>query len=456
MYSMKEVDIKNNPIDTESNAVSSLVSEPIKKKDVIHVVSSENSDKKRKLILIALAVMAFLLMSGLIYAFTSSNGSIINPLWSQSGNSEDNAMSGILPKGETFESPINGMLFSKDEARKFQSNKPVAVMVNNYVIARPSAGLSKADIIYEAVAEGGITRLMPIFYSRIPSVVSSIRSARYYFVQLASAYSPIYVHWGAAHVPDCQKAPVTSSSYCPPIHGQVETEPDVDAYDMIVKLGVPNLDGGNYSCDSESCAFGRDPNKVGKIPLEHTAFSRLPLIYDLARKIRPQDSWNTFTEFKKWKFKDEVSLTDRGNIGLETPITYNYLDTMAGFNVKWVYDREKNEYIRYQGNEKQIDGTNGEELRAKVVVIRFTKQSLVGDKKNHLYHDIVGNGKALIFQDGSVINANWTRTNPDTLDVYTDQSGNEVEFVRGQIWVQLVPTENVVTYEKAESVMSLQ
>lgn len=456
MYSMKEETTLNNPADTKQNAVSSLVPESTKKKDVIRIVSSENSDGKRRKFVIALSVVAVFLVAGLVYAFTSSNGNIINPLYNGAGSSDDDSMSGIIPRGDTFENPINGMIFSKDEAKKFQNNKPIAVMVNNYVIARPSAGLSKADIVYEAVAEGGITRLMPIFYSRIPSYVSSIRSARYYFVELASAYSPIYAHWGAAHVPACQKAPATSSSYCPPVNGKVETEPAVDAYDMIVKLGVPNLDGGNYSCDSENCAFGRDPNKVGKIPLEHTAFTRLPLIYDLARKIRPQDSWNTFTEFTPWKFSDEAPLSDRGNIGLETPITYNYWDTMAGFNVKWVYDREKNEYVRYQGDTKQMDGTTGEELRAKVVIIRFTKQELVGDKKNHLYHDIVGSGKALIFQDGNVINANWARTNPDTLDVYTDQSGDEVEFVRGQIWVQLVPTDNIVTYEKAEPVMSVE
>jgi len=451
---MKEEIINNNSAGSELDSISSLVSEPVKKKDVIRVISSEESDSKRKWIIIVLSIVAVLLVSGLVYAFAFSRGSIINPLADKSGNTGSGGLSGILSKDQMFEDPINGMLFPKDEAKNFRNKKPIAAMVNNYVIARPSAGLSKADIVYEAVAEGGITRLMPVFYSRIPSVVSSIRSARYYFVQLASAYSAIYVHWGAAYVPDCQKAPATSSSYCPPVNGQVETNPAVDAYDMIVKLGVPNLDGGNYSCDSENCAFGRDPNKVGKIPLEHTAFTRLPLIYELARKIRPQDSWNTFTEFTPWKFKDEATLADRGNIGQETPITYNYWDTMAGFNVKWVYDKEKNEYIRYQGDVKQIDGLSGEELRAKVVVIRFTKQELVGDKKSHLYHDIVGSGKALIFQDGNVINASWTRSNPDVLDVYTDSSGNEVEFVRGQIWVQLVPTDNVVTYGKAESVMS--
>ena len=455
MYSMNEENITNNQPKKELDSVSSLVQSPSKKEDVVRVISNgtSNVNGKEKKVVGILSVVSVILISALVYAFAFSGGSLINPLADKANNNGPDS-GGIVSKGETFENPINGMIFSKDEAKKFQNNKPIAVMVNNYVVARPSSGLSKADIIYEAVAEGGITRLMPIFYSRIPSVVSSIRSARYYFVELASAYSPIYAHWGAAHVPPCQKVATTSSSYCPPVGGKVETDPAVDAYDMIVRLGVPNLDGGNYSCDSENCAFGRDPNKVGKIPLEHTAFTRLPLIYELARKIRTQDSWNTYTEFTPWKFRDEASLADRGNIGVETPITYNYWDTMAGFNVKWVYDKEKNEYIRYQGDVKQIDGLSGEELRAKVVIIRFTKQELVGDKKSHLYHDIVGIGKALIFQDGSVINANWTRTNPDVLDIYTDASGKELELVRGQIWVQLVPADNIITYEKAEPVMS--
>jgi hypothetical protein len=405
----------------------------------------DNSSKKKILMILSIIFVILAALISFLFFYTDK-GNLLDPVFT--GIIDNIKDSGNTSGSNMFVNPLNGKMFSQEEANVFKDRKPIAVMVNNYEIARPSAGLSKADIIYEAVAEAGITRLMPIFYSQIPEKASSIRSARYYFAQLAAPYNPHYIHWGAAHVPACQKADPKSSSYCPPVGGKVETDPSVDAYDQIVKLGLPNLDGGNYSCDAASCAFGRDPQKLGKVPLEHTAFVRLPLVYTLAKDIRPQDTWHKFIMPDHiWKFKDEVALSDRGSIGLTNPITYKYWDTQPAFDVKWIYDKDKNEYIRWQGGVKQTDAIDGSEIRAKVVIIRFTVQRKVNDKKAHLFHDIVGANKALIFQDGKVIEGTWSRMNIENIDVYKDSLGNEVEFNRGQIWVQLVPTENKVLYE---------
>ena len=389
-------------------------------------------------------VFFFLLTSILViaYIFIFGPQKYLSPFSDATDITQDNKTKDVNDK--TFENPINGVMFTESEAAKFKDQKPIAVMVNNYVVARPSAGLSKADIIYEVVAEAGITRLMPIFYSTIPEKVSSVRSARYYFVELASAYHAHYIHWGAAHVPDCQKK---VPSTCPPVGGKVETIPEVDAYDRIVKLGLPNLDGGNYECDGADCAFSRDQKMLyNGVPREHTAFVRLPLIYDFAKKIRVQPEWHQFTQFNKWEFKDDAPESERGTIGLDTPITYNYWDTMEGFNVKWEYDKAKNDYIRYQGNVKQTDAIDNAELRAKDIIIRFTTEKPAGDKKAHLLQGIVGAGDALIFMDGRVIEAKWSRSTHEELDKYTDKEGNAIKFNRGQIWVQLVQTTNKVQY----------
>lgn len=400
--------------------------------------------KKTAIIFGASFTVVLLIIIG-VYLFVKPSN-YLNP--TQNNSSQDSQNNSNSPKNEkTFENPINGMMFTPSEAANFKDKKPIAVMLNNYVESRPSAGVSYADVVYEAVAESGITRLMPIYWSNIPEKVRSIRSARYYFVELAAPYHPHYIHWGAAHVPDCQKASPSSSNYCPPVNGKVETEPDVDAYDRIVKLGLPNLDGGNYSCDATDCAFGRDPEKLGKLPLEHTAFVRLPLIYDLAKKIRPEESWQTFTPFTSWKFKDDAPMDERGDIGAISPISYIYWETPFGFDVKWDYDKESNSYSRTQGGVKVIDDLNQQPIMAKDIIIRFTDQKPVGDKKNHLYHTIVGTGDALIFRDGQAIKGTWSRSTHEAMDVYKDTEGNEIEFTRGQIWVQLVPTDNKVSYE---------
>ena len=403
----------------------------------------DDSNKKKYALILTILLIALSCIGGYFYLFSASKSSLLNPIFTGIVGEDSEGISA----DNMFTNPINGMLIPNSQATEFKDRKPIAVMINNYEIARPSAGLSKADIVYEAVAEAGITRLMPIFYSQVPEKASSIRSARYYFAQLAAPYNPHYIHWGAAHVPPCQKLSPTASGYCGPIGGKVETEPAVDAYDQIVKLGLANLDGGNYSCDAATCAFGRDPQKLGKVPLEHTAFVRLPLVYSLAKDIRPQDTWHQFIAPNYvWKFKDEAALADRGDIGGATPITYKYWDTQPAFDVKWEYDKDKNEYIRYQGGLKQTDAIDGAELRAKVVIVRYTVQRPVNDKKAHLYHDIVGTNKALIFQDGKVTEGNWSRADVEKMDVYKDAQQNEIEFNRGQIWVQLVPVENKVNY----------
>lgn len=432
------------PVVNEADSSSPDIAVESIDKESINMENISGSKINLKLISSVLAVILFLLL-GSIFFMSRGNTDIVNPLAPTEEQSESNKESdGISAKGG-FESPLNGIYFSNSQAESFKDKKPIAVMVNNHVQSRPSTGLAKADVVYEAVAEGGITRLMPIFHSQIPENVGSIRSARYYYVELASGYKAHYLHWGAAHVPACQKAAPSSSEYCPPVNGKVETNPEVDAYDRIAKLGVPNLDGGNYSCNTESCAFSRDPNKLGKIPLEHTAFVRLPLVDKLARDIRPQESWHTYVDINEWKFKDDAGVDERGDIGLATPITYNYWD-MPDFAVKWDYNKESNRYLRTQGGVKQIDGITKEQLMASSVVIRFTKQEEVGDKKNHLYHDLVGSGDALVFQDGNVIKGTWQRSTHDERDQYFDKEGNQIELVRGQIWVQLVPTDKTVSY----------
>ncbi len=403
-------------------------------------LGSQPVKSKKKLFGILLGIFLLLIIGVGAYILIAKPENYMDPRKAkdnQAASGNDN-----VDSSDMFESPINGVYVSQDEAKNFKDRKPIAVMVNNYVVARPSSGLSFADIVYEVVAEGGITRLMPIFHSKIPEQVTSVRSARYYFAELAAPYSPHFIHWGAAHVPPCQKA-----GTCPK-----ETEPDTDAYDRIVKLGLPNLDGGNYSCDRSDCAFGRDQAKLSAgVALEHTAGVKLPLIYQLAKEIRPQEAWHQFAPFTSWKFKDEASMEERGTIGLDIPITYTYWDTMPDFSVKWVYDKEKNEYIRYQGGVKQTDFLNNQELRAKNVIVRFTVETKVGDKKAHLYQQITGTGNALIFLDGKVIEATWSRSTHDEMDVYKTKDGEEVVFNRGQIWVQLVPSTNKVSYQSDSS-----
>jgi len=94
-----------------------------------------------------------------------------------------------LPKTETC--PINGGMFTKIESDIWEERRPIALIIENHADARPQSGLSKADVVYEAVAEGGITRFLSIFYCGAAAEdvkVAPVRSARVYFIDWAAEY----------------------------------------------------------------------------------------------------------------------------------------------------------------------------------------------------------------------------------------------------------------------------
>ena len=106
-----------------------------------------------------------------------------------------------LPKTESC--PINGAMYSKQQKAWWEKHGPLGVMIENHLEARPQSGISFADIVYEAVAEGGITRFLNIFYCQDAEVVGPVRSARTYYVDFLSEYGPfpLYAHVGGANTP---------------------------------------------------------------------------------------------------------------------------------------------------------------------------------------------------------------------------------------------------------------
>ncbi len=104
-----------------------------------------------------------------------------------------------VPKTEAC--PLNGQMYAKSERDTWEKRRPLAIMIENHADSRPQSGLSRADIVYEAVAEGGITRFMGIFYCDIAysqTKVAPVRSARTYFLPWVLEYDALYNHVGGA------------------------------------------------------------------------------------------------------------------------------------------------------------------------------------------------------------------------------------------------------------------
>ncbi len=351
--------------------------------------------------------------------YPSKGGDIAKPV--SEDNDSTNATNTNDNSVKDMEDPINGVLYSRDEYNSFKDRRPLAVMVNNHILARPQSGINKADMVFEAVAEGGITRLMPIFYAQDAKKVGSVRSARVHFIDLAAEFYAWYAHWGGAYVPTYNG-----------VKDYTETNPMADAYQHINDVGLASLDQ-NWLGDS---AYYKENNP--NIPTEHQGYTSTEALWREGPKKYPEAGWTQFIKFDTWKFKDDATPSDRGYV---TDIKFNFWED-PNFEVLWAYDKNTNSYLRSQGGVKFIDALDNKQIVAKDVIIQFTVETPANDKKNHLLYDVVGSGNAKIFMDGKVINATWSKKAIRDRTFYYDESGNQVAFNRGQIWVEIVPTRN--------------
>jgi hypothetical protein len=116
-----------------------------------------------------------------------------------------NNASVTVSEGEpkTEECPLNGKMYGASQKKIWGQKRPLGMMVQNHEQARPQSGLSQADVIYEAVAEGGITRFLVMYYCEAPTIVGSVRSARVHFMKFLREYgdNPLYGHVGGANQP---------------------------------------------------------------------------------------------------------------------------------------------------------------------------------------------------------------------------------------------------------------
>jgi hypothetical protein len=157
-----------------------------------------------KKVIIFLGLLLFVISTYISYALFAEEGagnfksSIPSK---QAGSTSTLQSSPDEPKTE--ECPINGELLPKSFRSIWEGRRPMGVMIENHHDARPQSGLSDADVIYEAVAEGGITRFLAVFYCKDAKLIGPVRSARVYFIHMLAEYgdNPLYPHVGGANTP---------------------------------------------------------------------------------------------------------------------------------------------------------------------------------------------------------------------------------------------------------------
>lgn len=385
--------------------------------------------KDKKILLIAfIAYFAATGMSYVVFAKSPLAQKFSSPVPPPTKNADGElSFDDSLPKTE--ECPLNGIKYSKQQKDWWEKHRPLGVMIENHENARPQSGLNSADVVYEAVAEGGITRTLSVYYCAAPVQVGPIRSARTYFLDWISEYgsNPLYVHVGGANTPG-----------------------PADALSQVNDYGWGNYNDMNqFSIGFPT--FWRDYNRLGHATAtEHTMYSTTSKLWKFAsdsRKLTNEDedgvSWDeTFTPYK---FEDEAAASSRGT---SQSVHLEHWDGYDEYFIDWTYDKATNDYLRKNGGAPHIDRNTNKQIAAKNVVILYMIESNANDgyeNNAHLLYKTEGTGKALVFKNGKQIKATWSKKDRESRTILEDADGEEILFARGKLWIHAMPTEGVVT-----------
>ncbi|MCJ7804336.1 DUF3048 domain-containing protein [Patescibacteria group bacterium] len=384
---------------------------------------------KSKLILIIGGILIYLASAGISYGafrFLGGGQSLLSPVDITPGSGFKIDLN--APKTEAC--PLTGQLFTKAEKQIWEKRRPLTVMIENHQEARPQSGLSKADVIYEAVAEGGITRFLTVFYCGAVAeevTIGPVRSARTYFMDFASEYGdyPLYAHVGGANKPGPANALGQIGDY-----GWLDKGNDLNQF----SLGFP--------------VFWRDYERIGHpVATEHTMYSTTEKLWEVAQKrglTNVDEEGNQWDEaFSEWQFKDEAKLDKRGDVA---KVEFSFWKNNPEYAVRWEYQKDNNNYLRFNNGQSLKDLNNDSQLQVKTVIIQFMKEKGPIDEIKHILYTTIGSGQALIFQDGQAIEATWTKAKRQSRTKFTDSSGKEISLNRGPIWIEIMPVGGEVKY----------
>ncbi len=327
-----------------------------------------------------------------------------------SGN--DAAITPEPPKPVFVASPVNGIMLEQKAFDAIKDRPVLAVMIQNNTASRPEWGLNDADVVYETLAEGGITRFMGIFWSKDVAKLQSLRSARKYFVELTGDYkTSVYMHIG-----------------------QAEGDDDVSAVNALARYKIKDL--ANYGG-----AFDRDHTCEKTRATEHCAFSSTAKLWEIASK----NKWNDdVTKVESLKFKDKTEESKSNGKAL-TDFKIDFLPSLGGtdYSVRWKYDAEAKVYKRFNVNNTPYVVDGNTQVQSDVIVYQKITSYPKGDHKSHQVQEVIGSGTGYVMQDGKVYPVKWSKPNYATRTKFTDAvTGEEFVFNRGKLWMTLVPKSN--------------
>lgn len=310
------------------------------------------------------------------------------------GNS-NNDSTGDNDNNSNISTTVKSLKIVDEESK----SRPYAVMINNVDGARKlQSGLQDAYLVYELMVEGGITRYLALFLDQNTERIGSIRSARHYYLDYALENDAIYVHHG----------------YSPQAQSDWKT------------LGVDRIEV------NESSTGWRDKS-VSKT-YEYTLFTSIGKLSNGLNNKRTERNNDLLLNYSV----DDIDLSVKDGASLANSVNIKY---SGGTVTNYVYDNEKQVYLRSVNNKEQLDYVTGEQLTVKNIIVYDVKYtSIAGDSYGRKDLDNVGSGNGYYISNGYAVPIVWSKSSRSSQTIYKYLDGSEIVVNDGNTFIQIYPT----------------
>lgn len=291
--------------------------------------------------------------------------------------------------------------FTGEKIEEENKQRVVAVMMDNQEKARPQSGLSEADVVFELLSEGDITRFMALYQNEDPEVVGPVRSAREYFFDLADGYDALYVFSGAAN----------------------------EVFDELKKRDMDYLEA--ETTEESDQLFVREG--LRKAP--HNLYLQFPALFDIdsIQSKVPETSYESLPFVQ-----EDESLTETKEMEDATLVEVDLFDDAP--SIEFEYDQANKMYLRNENEETTIELESEKPIEMKNILIAETKHSKL-DEEGRREIDIEAGGEATLLQEGEARAVSWENRDGKIIPVY---EGEELPFLPGKTWIMFVPEDTAI------------
>ncbi|MAU33976.1 hypothetical protein CL689_05800 [Candidatus Saccharibacteria bacterium] len=293
------------------------------------------------------------------------------------------------PEPVVYYSPLTGNVVNNQAAT---TQAATAIMIENSPDARPQSGLKNSGVVFEAIAEGGITRFLVLYQQEKPDLIGPVRSLRMYYVDWLAPFNASVAHVGGSAA---ALSEIRNGSYR-----------DIDQF-------------------FNPATYWRATDRYAP----HNVYTNFELLDQL-------------NDAKGYTTSEFIGFTRKDSEANETPSATSIDVTMSSYlyNSHYDYNAETNLYDRSQGGGPHTDREAGQ-ISPRVVIVMKVPMQLVMEDGWREQINTIGSGQAYIFQDGTVQEVTWNKASRTEQLTFTDAEGKDVALARGQTWISAVPSD---------------